>query len=353
MTLSDSSQCNEIRHEIRELRQRLGNSVTLVGHHYQHENVIEHCDKRGDSLELARVAGNIDCPHIVFCGVYFMGESAALLAKPGQNVYLPEDDAECVMALMSPTRLVERLLERLAHSGRKVVPLTYVNSTLDVKAVVGRHNGAVCTSANADRMMKWAFDEGDAVLFLPDKNLARNTARQLGVPTSSQYILDIRKRGDAADMAAADAARLIIWPGLCAIHARFHVRHVAEARATHPGCLVVVHPECDPTVVEAADVSGSTTVIIRTVREARPGSVVFVGTEINLVQRLALEAEPRGVRVLPLLHSSCSHMAAVTPEKLLRTLRDIENGTASPVQIQPEDAEPARRALERMLAVCK
>lgn len=349
MTPSDTS----LRDAIRDIRQRLGNTVTLVGHHYQHESVIEHCDKRGDSLELARMVSSIDCPHIVFCGVYFMGESAALLAKPGQNVYLPEDDAECVMALMSPAKLVDRLIARLTESGRRITPLTYVNSTLDVKAVVGRHGGGVCTSANARRMMEWALGEGDAVLFLPDKNLARNTAKQLGVGPEQQHILDIRKRGEAADLAAADAARLIMWPGLCAIHARFHVRHVEEARAAHPGCLVVVHPECDPSVVDAADVAGSTTVIIRTVREAKPGSVVCVGTEVNLVKRLAVEAEARGVRVVSMLDSSCSHMAAVTPEKLLSTLQAIENGTATPVRVQPEDAEPARLALERMLAVCK
>lgn len=342
-----------LHNAICEAKQRLGSAVTLVGHHYQHESVIEHCDKRGDSLELARMVSSIDCPRIVFCGVYFMGESAALLAKPGQHVYLPEDDAECVMALMSPARLVDRLMDRLTAKGRKVVPLAYVNSTLDVKAVVGRHGGGVCTSANAEKMLRWALGEGDAVLFLPDKNLARNTAKALGVGPEQQHILDIRKQGEAADMAAADSSRLIMWPGLCAIHARFHVRHVEEARAAHPGCVVVVHPECDPAVVNAADISGSTTTIIRAVREAKPGTVVCVGTEINLVQRLAVEAQLRGVRVLPLLHSACSHMAAVTPEKLLESLQSIENNTATPVRVLAEDAKPARLALERMLHVCK
>lgn len=342
-----------LREAIADARRRLGDAVTIVGHHYQHESVIEHCHARGDSLELARMVEGIRSPNIVFCGVYFMGESAALLAKPQQQVFLPEDDAECVMALMSPARLVERLLQRLNDAGRRVVPLSYVNSTLDVKAVVGRHGGAVCTSANARRMMDWAFEQGDAVLFLPDKNLARNTAALLGIGPEAQHILDIRKRGEAADMAEANAAKLIMWPGLCAIHARFHVRHIEEARAAYPGCLVVVHPECDPSVVRAADVSGSTTAIIKAVREAAPGSVVCVGTEINLVRRLEAEAAERSVRVVPLLESACSHMAAVTPEKLLQTLLAIEKGTATPVGITLQDAEPARMALERMLLACK
>lgn len=352
MTASERSKA-ELYEAIQTVRTRLGSDVTLVGHHYQNENVIAHCDARGDSLELARMVHGIASRAIVFCGVYFMGESAALLAKPGQHVYLPEDDAECVMALMSPARLVERVLERLTATGRRIIPLAYVNSTLDVKAVVGRHGGSVCTSANARRMMEWAFAQGDAVLFLPDKNLSRNTTFAMGMSEDQMHILDIRKRGDALDMEAAERAKLVMWPGLCAIHARFKPAHVVTARAAHPGCCVVVHPECDPTVVALADVSGSTTTIIQTVRKAAPGSTVVVGTEINLVKRLAAENRDRNVTVVPLLESECMHMAAVTPEKLLATLIAIENGTASPVCIAPEDAELARLALQRMLEVCK
>lgn len=343
-----------VRNAILAARKRLGNRVTLVGHHYQHESVIEHCDARGDSLELARMISGIESQDIVFCGVYFMGESAALLAKPDQRVHLPEDDAECLMALMSPAKLVENMLVRLSVSGRKIVPLAYVNSTLDVKAVVGRHGGSVCTSANARRMMEWAFSQGDAVLFLPDKNLSSNVGLDMGLSQQrDMHILDIRKRGDALDVEAANAARLIMWPGLCAIHARFKPAHVAAARAAHPGCQIVVHPECDPKVVALSDVSGSTTTIIRSVREAAPGSVVYVGTEINLVLRVAAEARQRNVTVLPLLDSSCMHMAAVTPEKLLATLLGIENGTAKPVRVTPEDAAPAKEALKTMLDVLK
>ena len=336
---------------ITALRQRFGSELTLVGHHYQQENVVRHCDFRGDSLELARRVAHIEAANIVFCGVYFMGESAALLAKSGQRVFLPEENADCVMALMSPATLVDRLLTRLTASGRKLIPLAYVNTALDVKAVVGRHGGAVCTSANAENMLRWAMEQGDGVFFLPDKNLARNTARSLGMAPERMHLLDIRKRGEAADLAAAKEADLVIWPGLCAIHARFNVQHVAAARAAHPGCLVVVHPECSPEVVAASDRAGSTSVIINTVRNAPDGATVVVGTEINLVRRLARESEGR-VTVLPLLTSECSHMAKVTPAKLHRTLEQLAKGTARPVHVPPEAIEPAREALERMLQAC-
>ncbi len=341
-----------VRERIVSLRSALGKRVFLVGHHYQHESVVEHCDARGDSLELARMVSTIDAQSIVFCGVYFMGESAAILAKPEQSVILPEDDAECMMAAMSPGTWVENVLKRLTASGRKLIPLAYVNTTVDVKAVVGRYGGSVCTSANAEKMLRWAMNEGDGVLFLPDKNLARNAAAQVGIAQDDIHILDIRQKGQAVDLDTATKASLVVWPGLCAIHARFFPRHVEAARAKHPNALIVAHPECSPAVINMSDISGSTTTIIQAVREAKPGSVVYVGTEINLVQRLAHEAAERDVTVIPLLESACSHMAQVTPQKLLNTLEQIEKNQAKPVQVNPEDVPYARLALDRMLQAC-
>ncbi len=310
-----------------------------------------HCDRRGDSLELARMIPTIDARHIVFCGVSFMGESAAILTRPGQSVYLPDKDAECVMALTSPAALVERVYQKLTASGRRLVPLAYVNTSVAVKAVVGRHGGAVCTSANAQKMLEWALKQGDGVFFLPDKNLARNTAATLGLSPSEWHIANITRGGEALDLPAAARAQLVVWPGLCAIHARFQKRHVEAARAASPGCTVVVHPECSPEVVQASDISGSTTAIINTVQEAKPGSTVYVGTEAHLVQRLAAEAAARGVTVKPLFFSACSHMAKVTPENLCTTLAAVANGTATEVKVSQEEAEPARLALQRMLDV--
>lgn len=336
---------------IEELRTSLGERVTILGHHYQQQNVIDHCDFRGDSLELARRVSDIEAEHIVFCGVYFMAESAALLARPGQQVHLPETSADCVMALMSPAPLLDRVISRLTANGRNLIPLAYVNTSLDVKAVVGRHGGAVCTSANAGKMLDWALRQGDGVLFLPDKNLAVNTAREFGITGRDAHLLDIRKRGEAVDLDAADKAMLLLWPGLCSIHARFSVAQIEAARAADPACRVVVHPECSPAVVRASDAAGSTSFIINYVKNAPEGAHIHIGTEINLVRRLGRE-NPH-LRVEPLRSSACSHMAKVTPAKLHRTLEHISKNTASPVAIDPETAGYARASLERMLAVCR
>ncbi len=336
---------------IKDLRARLGDKLTIMGHHYEQEATIRHCDIRGDSLELARRVPGIKSDFIVFCGVYFMAESAALLAREGQQVLLPDHSADCVMAKMTPAALLDNVLTRLTASGRHLIPLAYVNTSLAVKAVVGRHGGAVCTSANAEKMMHWAFRQGDGVFFLPDKNLARNTARKLGLTGRDIHLLDVRKTGDALDLEAADKAALVLWPGLCAIHARFHPEQIEAARKADPDCKVIVHPECSPEVVRAADGSGSTTYLIEYVRNAPDGAHIYVGTEINLVERLAREQGDR-VRVEPLRVSACSNMAKITPEKLLATLEGIVAGHTDPITVPGADAAPAKAALERMLNAC-
>lgn len=346
-----SRQTTQHEEAIDALRTSLGDAVTTVGHHYQQETVVRHCDFRGDSLELARRVPHIEAEHIVFCGVYFMGESAALLARPNQQVHLPETSADCVMALMTPAGILKRVLERLTASGRKLIPLAYVNTSLDVKGVVGSYGGAVCTSANAEQMLRWALQQGDGVLFLPDRNLARNTAGTIGLSERDIHQLDVRQRGEAVDVDAANQASLVLWPGLCSIHARFSVDQIAAVRRADPTCKIIVHPECSPEVVRASDAAGSTSYIIKYVESAPAGSHIYVGTEINLVRRLEREHAGR-LRVEPLRSSACSHMAKVTPAKLHRTLEQIANGTASPVVIDPAVKETARAAIERMLEVC-
>ena len=337
---------------VEELRKRLGSRVTIMGHHYQDDTVIRHCDLRGDSLELARKVAGIDSEHIVFCGVYFMAESAALLAKSGQRVHLPEPSAECSMALMSPEGLVRAVLQKLSSGGRKIIPLAYVNSTMAVKAVVGEYGGSVCTSANARTMLAWAFGQGDAVLFLPDRNLAANTAALLGVTEEEHAILDVRRQGALMDLEAAAKARLLLWPGHCSIHTRFNVKQISAKRAEYPGALVVVHPECSPIVVQAADSAGSTSHIIRYVAEAPAGATVVVGTEINLVERLAAQHKGR-VTVLPLVESACTHMAQTTEARVHACLEAVAAGSSSFEVTVPEAyREPAKQALETMLRVC-
>ncbi len=338
---------NETSLQIESLRKELGNKLCILGHHYQSDAVIAHCDYTGDSLELARRVPSISAEHIVFCGVYFMGESAALLAGPEQKVYLPDENADCVMARMAPATLLEEVLQKLAAAGRKIIPVAYVNTSLAIKAVVGRHGGTVCTSANAQKVLKWALDNGDAVLFLPDKNLARNTAEQLALDKAQQYVVDIRQ-GGRIDLDRAREARLLIWPGCCAIHAKFNAEKIARVRKACPSCLVAVHPECSPETVGAADAVGSTSFLIDYVAKAPAGSTVVIGTEINLVERLRTR-HAGFLRVMPLDKASCSHMAKVTEEKLAKLLAAIKDNQAGPLTVVENLKEPARLSLERML----
>ncbi len=339
---------------IEELRGSLGPDVVILGHHYQDESIIRHTDLQGDSLELARKVEDIKAEHIVFCGVYFMAESAALLAERGQKVYLPEMTANCVMAQMAPADLVDRITRSLSAT-RRVVPLAYVNSSLAVKAVAGKYGGAICTSANAEKMLRWAFDQGDAVLFLPDKNLGWNTADTLGLPESARHMLNIRADGHDVDLKAANAARLILWPGCCAIHARFNTRQIASRRAEVPGISVVVHPECSPAVVAETDAAGSTAFIINYVDKLPDGAAVAVGTEINLVERLAERNKGR-INVIPVLESECSHMDRTKPAQLLATLESIADPSnpawpQTRVEIDPTTADDAKAAIMRMLRI--
>ncbi|MDR2695466.1 MAG: quinolinate synthase NadA, partial [Deltaproteobacteria bacterium] len=274
-----------------EGRRHFGSRLTIMGHHYQEESVIRHTDRRGDSLELARCTSAVKSPYIIFCGVYFMAESTALLARSGQEVHLPEPSAECSMALMSPPALLEKVLDNLARDGRRVIPLVYINSTLAVKAVAGRRHGATCTSANAEKMLAWAMREGDAVVFLPDGNLGANIADRLGLPETERVFLNLRDTSGSIPKDAA-RARLFLWPGFCSIHTRFHRKQIERVRAEYQAIKVVVHPECTPAVAAAADAVGSTAFIIRYVEELPAGAVVAIGTEINLVERLA--AQHRG-----------------------------------------------------------
>ena len=337
--------------QIRSLKEQMGDSVCVVGHHYQAENVITHCDITGDSLELARRVAEVTAPHIVFCGVFFMAESAALLARAGQQVYLPETAANCVMSQMTPATLVNQVLEQLTNAGRKITPLAYVNTSLAVKAVVGRFGGAVCTSANARTMLRWAMDQGEGVLFLPDRHLGRNTARSLGMDDKDWMVVDVRRKGDGLDMERAARTPLLLWPGCCAIHAKFKPEHIDAMRHEHPGCKVAVHPECSPEVVLAADAAGSTSFLIDYVKNAPQGSTVFIGTETNLVERLRAQYADH-CTVLRLRRAYCSHMAKITESKLLSTLQAIADGTAQGVRVPKSHMTPARASLERMLDAC-
>lgn len=338
---------------IEELRKRFGDDLVILGHHYQSDEVVRHVDIVGDSLELARRIPDIEARNIVFCGVYFMAESACLLARPGQRVFLPDHEADCAMARMARAEDVERALERLTASGRRVVPLAYVNSSLAVKAVVGRFGGAVCTSSNAKVMLEWALRQGDAVLFLPDRNLGRNTARTLGIPAKEQCLLDLSR--DNLDSEEALSARLLLWPGCCPIHESLMKPDMVDAFHSHfPGCRVLVHPECSPEVVERCDGAGSTAYLIKEAEKAAAEgkeSALCIGTEFHLVRRL-MEKYADRINIIPLAQATCADMEKVTAERLLATLEGLDEGKGE-VFVDEALKAPARESLVRMLEVCR
>lgn len=335
---------------IAEQKKKYGKRLAILGHHYQSDEIIKHTDLKGDSLELARQIEKLEAEYIVFCGVHFMAESAAIVRREDQKVYISDPNAGCVMANMAPAWLVDKVLTRLLkETGKKIIPLAYVNTPAAVKTVCGKHGGTVCTSANADKMLIWAQEQGDAVLFLPDKNLAMNTADNLGIAPEKRMILNIRSEGTQIDVDEVMDKELLIWPGLCAIHQRFKMSQIEDFRAKYPGCKVVVHPECPPELVQASDGSGSTSYLIKYVSEAPEGATIVVGTETNLVNRLK-DMFPSKT-ILPLGISFCSNMAKITEENLAGLLQNLE--TAPYEDVSDEIREPARLALERMLAVCK
>ena len=334
--------------KITAIRQERGSNLAILAHHYQCDDVVGHADILGDSLELSRKIAALSAKDIMFCGVFFMAETAAMLAAPGQRIHSPVREAACVMSEMAPAALVATVLTKLRDAGRDVLPLTYVNSSAAVKAVVGACGGAVCTSANAPKMLRWAIDQGRGVLFLPDKMLGQNTCNTLGVPASARHILDIRGGGAKLDLDAAGTAEVLFWPGQCVIHARFKATDIAALRAKAPGVRVVVHPECSPETVAAADAAGSTSFIIKYVAEAPAGADIVIGTEINLVNRLA--AQYHGQKTIrPLCRSACSNMAKGTEKNLLAALEVLD--TAEPVTVPEAVRAPATAAVVRMLEV--
>ncbi len=334
---------------IAEQKKRYGKRLAILGHHYQSDEIIRHTDLKGDSLELARQIEKLEAEYIVFCGVHFMAESAAIVRRENQKVYIPDASAGCVMANMAPAWLVDKVLTKILNeTGRKIIPLAYVNTPAAVKTVCGKHGGSVCTSANAEKMLSWALDQGDAVLFLPDKNLALNTANRLGIPEEKRMLLDIRGKGEKIDTKATKDKDLLIWPGLCAIHQRFKLSQMDKFRTDYPGCKIIVHPECPPELVKAADGDGSTSYLIKYVDEAPAGTTIVIGTETNLVNRLKNMFPDKNI--MPLGISICSNMAKINEKNLANILQNLE--TAQYEDVSDEIREPAKKALERMLQVC-
>src|SRR5437660_2714047 len=287
---------DEMDHRIAAAKQALGRRLVILGHHYQRDEVIKFADYTGHSFKLSRqVSQHPDAEFIVFCGVHFMAESADVLSASHQQVILPDLAAGCSMADMAdPDQLAQAWtdLEQMLGTTAGIVPVTYINSAASIKAFCGEHGGVVCTSSNAAATLKWAWERGERIIFLPDQHLGRNTAYTLGVPLDQMVVWDPNEIWGGLEPDAVQRARIILWKGHCSVHTRFTVRQIQNTRAQNPGVRVIVHPEVPWDAVQAADDSGSTEYIIKQVAESPSGSVWAVGTEVHLVNRLARQVSP-------------------------------------------------------------
>jgi quinolinate synthase len=345
----------EMERRIAAAKAKLGRRVVILGHHYQRDEVIKFADYTGDSFKLARHVGkHPEAEFIIFCGVHFMAESADVLSADHQQVILPDLAAGCSMADMAAPDQLEMCWSDLSQMGvGGVIPVTYINSAASIKAICGERGGTVCTSSNAAATLRWAWERGERVLFLPDQHLGRNTAYKLGVPLEEMVVWDPNEIWGGLEPDAVKRARIILWKGHCSVHTRFTVRQIENIRKEHPGVRVIVHPEVTWEVVQAADDSGSTEYIIDQVGRSPVGSLWAVGTEIHLVNRLAREMQPdRTVLSLDQFGCLCSTMFRVSPNHLLWTLEGLVEGRVHNRIVVPDDRKHwTKVALDRMLSI--
>ena len=337
-------------------RAKLGDQAMILGHHYQRDEVIDFADIRGDSFKLAQAAANNSgAKYIFFCGVHFMAESADILTTPAQQVILPDLSAGCSMADMASAVQVNDCwaqLEKLNLSN-KTIPITYMNSSAAIKAFTGKNHGAVCTSSNAARAMKWAFEKGEKILFLPDQHLGRNTAvLSLGLTLADCVIYNPWKPNGGLTDEQIKNAKVLLWRGHCSVHGRFTVKNIDDVRVKLSGVKVLVHPECQHDVVSNADVVGSTEMIIKTVSDSPAGSKWAIGTELNLVQRLANENPDKQIVFLDKAVCYCSTMNRIDLPHLVWAMESLVSGRLiNQIKVEDEVAKYAKVALDQMLAL--
>jgi quinolinate synthase len=336
----------------------LGTALTVLGHHYQRDEVIRFADFRGDSYRLSKIAAHSESDFIVFCGVHFMAESADVLSRPGQQVILPDLNAGCSMADMAEIGQVEDCWEQLVamgltdDAGSGITPITYMNSSAAIKSFCGRRQGMVCTSSNAAGSFRWGFAKTDKILFLPDQHLGRNTAFAMGIPREDMVVWDpfIPRGGQTAERLRK--ARVILWKGHCSVHQRFLPEHVEQIRRLHPDIHVIAHPECRWEVCQKADSLGSTDQIIKRISQAPAGAKFAVGTEIHLINRLAKENPDKMVLTLDNSGCLCTTMFRISPQHLCWALENlVEGNVVNRIRVKDEDKRWARVALDRMLEI--
>lgn len=353
----------ELNTRIHRVRSKLGSRLLILGHHYQRDEVIEHADLRGDSLQLSQMAAERDCETIVFCGVHFMAETADIVANRPErlaarngkqvDVILPDLAAGCSMADMAAIDQVENAWEDLDSviDTSDITPITYINSAASLKSFCGRHGGAVCTSSNAKQVLEWAFAKTNRVLFFPDQHLGRNTALTMGITNSQMPVWDPHAPELGGNSAAdLESSRVILWKGHCSVHQMFRAEHVAAFRKQYPNIKILVHPECPQEVNDIADISGSTGHIIRTVRGAAPGTEWAIGTELHLVNRLKKEHPEQSIHFLSPVVCMCATMYRIDLAHLCWTLENLEAGqVVNTIRVDDETRKWSLVALERML----
>jgi quinolinate synthase len=346
----------ELDRRIAFARARLGTRLTILGHHYQRDEVIKYADFTGDSFKLARHAAEQQgLEYVLFCGVHFMAESADILTEESVKVILPNMAAGCSMADMAdPADVYDAwdTIQEVLGDGARVIPVTYMNSAASLKAFVGERDGLVCTSSNARKALAWAFERGDKVLFFPDQHLGRNTGYDMGIPLDEMVLWNWRLPNGGTTPEALRKAKIILWQGHCSTHQRFTVQQIEKARQEHPGVNVIVHPECRWEVVQAADQNGSTEKIVKAISEAPAGTTWAVGTEINLVNRLAQQNPDKTVFCLDPVVCPCSTMYRIHPAYIAWVLESLLQGVVvNEVKVDAETRKWSLVALERMLAL--
>jgi quinolinate synthase len=344
---------SEIVDRIAGARARLGKRALVLCHHYQKDEVYQFADRTGDSYGLSVEASQVEeAEFIVFCGVHFMAETADILTGPKQQVLLPDLKAGCSMADMATIEQVEDCWDALAEmlGGGRILPITYMNSSADIKAFCGRNGGAVCTSSNAEAVFRWAFERAEKILFLPDQHLGRNTGHRMGVPLDAMPVWDPHEERGGAARDAFERARIVLWRGHCSVHQNFQPQYVALFRARYPGIHVIVHPECEFDTVRQADYVGSTASIIKTVSSAPAGTKWAVGTEHHLVARLKAAYPDKFITTLSPYTCNCATMFRIDAADLMRTLEGLLEGKLiHRIRVPESVAAEARLALDRML----
>jgi quinolinate synthase len=353
-SLLDDSECDQ---RIIEAKKKLGDRCVILGHHYQRNEVFKHADFSGDSLKLSRHAADSKAEFIVFCGVHFMAEVSVILSRPEQITILPDLAAGCSMADMANSRNVERSwneLNSVLNADEQVTPVTYINSAADLKAFCGRHEGIVCTSSNAKQVLDWCFAKREKILFFPDEHLGRNTGYRMGIPLEEMVVWDFNQTMGGLTKEQIKNAKMILWKGFCSVHQMFQANQIDDFKKKYPETIVIAHPEANFEVCEKADYVGSTEMILKTVREAKPNTRWLVATELNLVNRLKEEVkdQKKEVHFMSPTVAMCSTMFRTDPQHLAWVLENLAEGNVvNQIQVAEDDKVMAKRALDSMLSL--